>query len=61
MNREEKELLKKLRNNPNFNENDIKRLEQEFQKGEAEKLLMQIMKKYGYTVDELKELLEGID
>ena len=61
MNEEEKATLKKLRNCPNIDEADIERLEQVFQEDDVKKSLMQIMKKYKYTVDELKNLLEEID
>jgi len=61
MNEEEKATLKKLRNCPNLDENDVKRLERVFQEDDVKKSLMQIMKKYDYTADELKDLFEEIE
>ena len=60
MNEEDKEILKKLRNSPNIDD-DIKRLERVFQQDDIKKSLRRIMEKYECTADELKELLEEID
>lgn len=61
MNEEDKEILKKLRNSPNIDDDDIKKLERVFQQDEVKKSLRRIMEKYEYTVDELKDLLEEIE
>lgn len=59
--KDDKEILKKLQKSLGLDEDDKKKLQKIIDEDDAKKSLKQLMERYKYTPDELKEILNELE